>query len=98
MDPSKLRCAAVRKGRYRRRGIRRSGWRRTRMRMSCRGPPFQCGDQTIGPDRDLGEPDPSRVANGIGEGRRRRDSCDLADTNAAAEHMVEATFVKVHID
>ncbi len=36
-------------------------------RKSCGGPPFECGDQTVGPDRHLGQPDAGRVADGVGD-------------------------------
>ena len=46
--PSRRRCGGVRRGRCRRRGIRPCAvW----WRCSCCGPPFQCRDQPVRPDR-----------------------------------------------
>src|SRR5260221_13024452 len=66
--------------------------------MSCGGPPFQCGNQTVRPDRNLGQPDTDRVANGVGNRRRRRHGCDLADADAAAEHVIKTRLVKMHVE
>ena len=93
---AKRRCAAVRKGRCRRRGIRRVERKPSSMRMSCCGPPFQCGNQAVGPDRNFGQPDAGGVANGIGERRRGRHRRHLADPDAAAEHVIETAFVEMH--
>ena len=80
-------------------GAEFGAWRRRSwLRKSCGGPPFQCGDQAVGPDRDLGQPDADGVANGVGDRRRSRHGCDLADADAAAEHVVEAAFVEMHVD
>src|SRR3979490_2506559 len=39
-----------------------------------------------------------RVVNGVGDRRRGRNGRYLADADAAAEHVIEAGFVKVHVD
>ena len=59
---------------------------------SCCGPPFQRGDQTVGPDRNLRRPDAGGVADRVGDRRRGRHGRDLADADAAAEHVIEAAL------
>ena len=66
------------------------------MRTSCCGPPFQGGDQTVGPDRNFRQPDAGGVADGVGQRRRGRHRRHLADPDAAAEHVIEAGFVEMH--
>src|SRR6202171_1026902 len=68
------------------------------MRTSWCGPPFQGRGPPAGPDRDFRWPEADGVMNGVGDRRRCRPRRPLADPDAAAEHMVEAALVEVHVD
>ena len=92
---SRRRCGAARRDRCRRRGIRPAC---VMAAVSCGGPPFECGDQAVGPDRNFGQPDADGVADRVGDRRRGRHGRDLADADAAAEHVVEAALVEMHVD
>ena len=75
--------------------VRRSG---RRLRYSCDASFVQQTDQSIRPQRNLVRPDADGITNGVGDRRRRRNRRDFADTNAAAEHMIEAALIEVDID
>ena len=51
--------------------------------------PLSAAIEAVGPDRQFGQPDAGRVADGVGDRRRRRHGRDLADADAAAEHVIE---------
>ena len=44
------------------------------------------------------EPDAGRVVDRVGDRGRCRHGCDLADADAAAEHVIETRLVEMHVD
>ena len=50
------------------------------------------------PDGWIVEPDADCVVNRVGDRGRRRHRCDLADADAATEHVIETCLVEMHVD